>query len=223
MYHKGCWSIHVVNQLRTVASTQQEPEDRSVIEFVEEVSEKLESGVVLSMGEIDAIKEQHGVGRSRWRIKELLSTMVPGVEFTKPKNPREPELVHLAEARKEALTNQRTIEDFKLATLLKAAKILREETLKEPDWKFEGDMANFNLPPLVKSFATWVVGGAGRNNLRTEKGASIIGQVLMTNILSAKQAATITQASRTRETPLQVATDRMEPSSLQNKRKRTLR
>ena len=206
MYHKGCWSIHVVNQLRTVASTQQEPEDRSVIEFVEEVSEKLESGVVLSMGEIDAIKEQHGVGRSRWRIKELLSTMVPGVEFTKPKNPREPELVHLAEARKEALTNQRTIEDFKLATLLKAAKILREETLKEPDWKFEGDMANFNLPPLVKSFATWVVGGAGRNNLRTEKGASIIGQVLMTNILSAKQAATITQASRTRETPLQVAT-----------------
>ncbi|KAG0717783.1 hypothetical protein GWK47_053737 [Chionoecetes opilio] len=56
MYHKGCWSIHVVNKLRTVASTQQEPEDRSVIEFVEEVSEKLESGVVLSMGEIDSIR-----------------------------------------------------------------------------------------------------------------------------------------------------------------------
>ena len=56
MYHKGCWSIHVVNQLRTVASTQQNPDDRSVIEFVEEVSEKLESGVVLSMGELGTIK-----------------------------------------------------------------------------------------------------------------------------------------------------------------------
>ena len=119
---------------------------------------------------------------------------------------QEPELVHLAETRKEVLTNHRTIEDFKLATLLKAAKILREETLKEPDWKFEGDMTNFNLPYLVKSFATWVVGGAGRNNQRTEKGASIVAQVLITNILSAKQAATSTQASRTRETPLQVAT-----------------
>lgn len=115
-----------------------------MIEFVEKVSKKLESGVVLSMGEIDAIKEQHGVGRSRWRIKEILCTMVTGVELTTPKNSREPKL---AEARKEALTVQRTIEDFKLATLLKAAKILREETPKEPHWIFEGDIANFNPPP----------------------------------------------------------------------------
>ncbi|KAG0711471.1 hypothetical protein GWK47_020548 [Chionoecetes opilio] len=121
MYHKGCWSIHVVNKLRTVASTQQEPEDRSVIEFVEEVSEKLESGVVLSMGEIDSIKEQHGLAAH--------AVSRPGRRWS---------------------------------------------------WK--------------------------KNNPRTEKGASIVGQVLMTNILSAKQAATSTQASRTRETPLQVAT-----------------
>ncbi|KAG0720950.1 hypothetical protein GWK47_047383 [Chionoecetes opilio] len=47
MYHKGLGALNVVNKLRKVASTQQEPEDRSVIEFVEEVSEKLESGVVL--------------------------------------------------------------------------------------------------------------------------------------------------------------------------------
>lgn len=174
-----------------------------MIEFVEKVSEKLESGVVFSMGEIGAIKEQHGVGRSRWRIKEILCTMVTDVELTTPKNSREPKL---AEARKEALTVQRTIEDFKLATLLKATKILREDTLKEPHWIFEGDIANFNPPPLVESFATWVVGGTGRNNPRTEKGASIIGHVLMTNILTTKQAATFTQASRTRETPLQVAT-----------------
>ncbi|KAG0725247.1 hypothetical protein GWK47_038984 [Chionoecetes opilio] len=105
MYHKGCWSIHVVNKLRTVASTQQEPEDRSVIEFVEEVSEKLESGVVLSMGEMTASRSS----------MELLSTMVHGVEFTKPKNPREPELVHLAEARKEA---RQTIGQSRTSSLL---------------------------------------------------------------------------------------------------------
>ncbi|KAG0715563.1 hypothetical protein GWK47_011695 [Chionoecetes opilio] len=33
MYHKGCWSSHVVNKFRTVASTQQEQKIRSVIEF----------------------------------------------------------------------------------------------------------------------------------------------------------------------------------------------
>lgn len=107
-YHTSCWTRCVFNTQREIQINSDSFDSNSentvrLIEFVEDVKERLEVGVVLSLGDIEEDQKRYGLKRPRWRVKELLVSMIPGVEFSMQKNRRKTEMVHLEEARREAI------------------------------------------------------------------------------------------------------------------------
>ena len=126
-YHKVCWTLHVLNPSRRGEKNVGGEDPVQVAEFAVAVRDMLDDGAVKSMHDISVLQDDFGLNRPRWRLKELLCNLIPEVEFTKPKNPREAELVYLGEARRIAMMNQQNQEQQKFTVLLHAAKILRDE------------------------------------------------------------------------------------------------
>ncbi|KAG0722870.1 hypothetical protein GWK47_005807 [Chionoecetes opilio] len=88
---------------------------------------------------------------------------------------------------------------------LKVFQNLREETLKEPNWKFKGRQGQTLTFPPRQEFRDLVVGWSGKKQSAKGKGTSMWGQVLMKNILSAKKVREHPSFPN-RKPPLQVAT-----------------
>ena len=111
-YHKSCWNNHVLNPLRDGRQAEDDGDAVQVTEFSGSIRDMLEDGVVMSMADIENEQDKYGLGYSRWRLKDLLRQQICDVEFIKPKNPREPDMVHLPEARQIAMKKLRRWECF---------------------------------------------------------------------------------------------------------------
>ena len=123
-----------------------------------------------------------------------------------PKNRRRTEMVHLEEARREALQRETIKGEWKIRTLLNVAKIRRSEVLATEPWSFGGSSENFRVPQLVEFFTCWLVAGRGDANTRAKERANVVGQVIMTNTLTKRQANNLAKRREpVRESPLLVA------------------
>lgn len=145
----------------------------------------LNDDAVKSMNDILVLQNDFGLSHPQWRLKELLRNLIPEVEFTKPKNPQEAEILHLGEAQRIAMVNQQNQKQRKFAVLFHAAKILRGEIRLEKSWKLGDEVEEFSLPPQMEAFTSWLISGEGnKGNVRIKKGASMVGQVITDNVLS---------------------------------------
>lgn len=133
-YLKVCWTLHVLNPSRRGEKRGGE-DPVQVAEFAAAVRDMLNDGAVKSMNDILVLQDDFSLNRPRWRFKELLHNLIPEVELTKPKNPREAEILHFGEARRIAMVNQQNQEQRKFTVLLHAAKILRDEIRLQKSWK----------------------------------------------------------------------------------------
>lgn len=115
-YHKRCWAGNVTSVLRRLSSYQssfKSPDSAEMaaqIEFLDMTEKVLKEGKIPSMAELEAaynyiLQANHVASPpfSRKKLKQLISTEMPNVEFHKPKRLNESERVSVKGARDAAI------------------------------------------------------------------------------------------------------------------------
>lgn len=150
-YHNKCWTTHVTNVLRKQSQEISIPnapnEIAADIEFISLVEEALIDGEILKMYNLHTayvdIRSANCVkdpACSRKKVKDVIASEIPGIEFHKPKRKNECDLVSVKDSRDAAVqitaeSQTRNIEaDMK--TLFDASIILRQAITKAEIWNF---------------------------------------------------------------------------------------
>ena len=158
-------------------------------------------GTVLNMNEINDeyvsileeyhITEQYDFHHKRY-LKDLIRENLPNVEFVKSVRKNESEKVILSGSVSQAVefaTTQNTSVD----TLACLAYSLRKEILGKRDWKFNGDLSNFENPPMLQFFLNQLLFGphvrtvTGSRDVEVEKTVDVACQFLVQNTRSDRQ------------------------------------
>ena len=153
-YHKNCWLRNVNNVLRTKQSSA----DESRLDFISEAAARIEflaitetalrEGQILTMSDLqstmeDTLTENEASKAtcSRKALKALLESVIPDIEFHKPKRKNEPERVSVKETRDEAIQlaeNMKARCNKDMQVLFDAAAYLRKAINKGKRWEFTG-------------------------------------------------------------------------------------
>jgi hypothetical protein len=176
-YHNKCWTTHVTNVLRKQSQERSIPnaanEIAADIEFVSLVEETLIAGEILKMSDLHTayvdIRSANCAENpvcSRKKVKDLLASEIPGIEFHNPKRRNESDLVSVKESRDVAVqitaeSQNRNIEaDMK--TLFEASIILRQVITKAERWTFSGsltDITDAHVPTELYTLFRWMLQG----------------------------------------------------------------
>ena len=196
-YHKKCWASNVTSVLRRPSSDQgscKSPDSTEIaaeIEFLDMTEKVLKEGKIPSMAELEAaynciLQANHVASApfSRKKLKQLISTEIPNVEFHKPKRLNESERVSVKEARDAAIrlseeSYPKSSEQIK--TLYDAAVLLRSCINRCKNWVFTGSLDNISdehIPPELYCFFRWVVQGPTNTTNEHEKSCEVRKRVV---------------------------------------------
>ena len=192
-YHKRCWAVHVTNVRRKAMNpTQSEPsvadEVAAEVEFLSLVEGTLLDGNVVSMSVLQeayiAILSANNVVNpkcSRKKLKQLMQTEIPNIEFHKPKRVNEAERISIKSTRDAAiqLVEETSVNsDMDMKVLYNAASVLRKAISKAKKWIFGGslrDVTDEHLPKELYCFYRWVLQGSN-TTLSTDKKSSQVNK-----------------------------------------------
>lgn len=211
-YHKTCWLRNVSNVLRGKQSSAEGTgldfisQAAARIEFLAITQTALRDGQILTMSDLQSTMEEALTENeasettcSRKKLKSLLESVIPDIEFHKPKRRNEPERVSVKETRDEAIhlaesMNAKCNKDMKV--LIDAAAYLRKAINRGKRWEFTGtlDDANDIVPEELLVFSRWLIQGSKSLNTlskkKTEdvkKRAMSLSQTMITMCLTERQ------------------------------------
>ena len=228
-YHKHCWTTEVTHVLRKTDDTKftiTSVADKIAadIEFLCMLETTLQDGFVVSMSSLEDVyvsiltannvKNIDNSRTCRRKLKQLIQSKIPGVEFHKPKRVNEAERVSIKSARDAAIQQAEDADainlDANMKTLYDAASVLRKALNNTEKWEFTGsltDVTEKHLPKGVYSFFRWVVQGPNTTLTSDKKSSAVnqratsLSQSTVSMFLSKRQAQNTTRRSVEHCTP----------------------
>ena len=107
-------------------------------------------------------------------LKQLIIESIKTVRFIKPVRKNESEMICCESIIDEAVENTLKNNSDDMATVFKAAKIIRKEIIESSEWKFEGSFQNYEQPQILTSLLKWVIAGPKNNIEATSKKEAVI-------------------------------------------------
>ena len=118
---------------------------------------------------------------SRKKLKQLMQTEIPNIEFHRPKRVNEAERISIKSTRDAAiqLVEETSVNsDMDMKVLYNAASVLRKAISKAKKWTFGGsltDVTDEHLPKELYCFYRWVIQGS-HTTLSTDKKSSQVNK-----------------------------------------------
>lgn len=202
-YHLTCWVVaqRTVNSL-SVTIQELEDIDRVLadIEIVNLVQESLHD-TVLDMQSLNATYNtmietsvDKPLGNYKRYLKQLLQENIPNVTFIRPPSRNQSERVCSSQVNSAAIEKSHKNSWNNYKNIFEAARIVRNDVIKEKKCQFEGDFGNFTIPQSLKSLLHWIIkrprkkiNQKSKKKETIDRSVSIVAEIIMSLIKTNRQ------------------------------------